>query len=278
MSEVPLPIKVVVVFGAPATGKTTLLRAVEQLNRRESAGGVHFVTIDEPTDSEEIRLMINQMYTETEETIARGESIAAALQTRIMQRRAEMYQEFYRQFVAKELQAAKESHRSAIVVVCDGHVLTDDKLYMQSKVDSGQVSHTQQAEYEAKKLALLGTMHVAFSKPEAFLELAFHDMSGTTHAQRLAARDSVAERGVPAHVFARLAAYSARTLSTLLAKNSAPVMAKLMCDNLTPDQVTAQFYHFVLTEVLYGILPETRAMSLDDMPAPSAASAAEVVC
>lgn len=281
MSEVVIPIKVVVVFGAPATGKTTLLRAVEKLNRRETAGGLHFVTLDEPTDSEEIRLMINQMYTETPETIARGESIAAALQTRIMQRRAEMYQEFYQNFVASELKVAKEALRAAIVVLCDGHVLTDDKLYMQSKVDAGQVSFVQQSEYEAKKLALLSTMHLAFSKPEAFLELAFDDMSGATHAKRLAVRDSLAERGVPASVFATLAAYSARTLETLAAKDAAPVIAKLVCDNMSPDQVLAAFQRFVITEVLYGVLPASRAMSLDDMPAPPAdgsATAPEVVC
>lgn len=245
-----IPIHVVVAFGAPTTGKTTLLKNLERLNDRAELGGVHFVTIHEPTNEPAIDALIKTMYNETKDQIARGESIAALVQTTIMQRRAQLYTEMLDQFASKTLPVATKAKRDAIVVVCDGHLLTDDKLYMQSKVDGGQVTAAQQVVYEAKKAELLANMHPKFARPAAFFELSIDDTSGGTHVKRIVERDSAAERDVPEQVFVVLEQYAERTRAALAEEKFAPIVHRVATDKANPRKVLTEFYQFTTDRVL----------------------------
>lgn len=250
--QFPFPISVVVVFGAPTTGKTTLLKNLEKLNCRAASGGVHFVTLHEPTNDPEIVALLKQMYNETPEQIARGESVAANVQTCIMQRRASGYASFVEDFAAKVAPAVRFGKREAVVVVCDGHVLTDDKLYMQSKVDSGQVSREQQRIYEEKKSALLAQMHPKFARPDVFYELSMDDKSGATHVRRIIERNSQVESDVPASVFVTLDQYSERTRIALAAEPHAPIVRRTATDKECSALVFNNFCEFVQTELFRG--------------------------
>ncbi len=238
----PLNVVCVVVFGAPATGKTTLLRMLEAATE----GTVHYATIDEPTHYPDIAQKLAIMYNESQETIAAGKSVAFDVQMRIMTRRAQIYAEFYHGLLQLHVELAAKKGCHTVAVVCDGHLLTDDKLYVQSKVDSGQISLDQQHSYEVIKEAYLKTLPPLFATPDEFLELTLADASGHTHIRRIAARESFVEVGVPAAVFARLSQYASRASDQLTRDLGATTaISTMLTDTFTPLEMLQKFKHFV---------------------------------
>lgn len=234
-----IALAIVVVFGAPATGKTTLLKG---LKKEPAHGSFYYTTIDEPTHAPHIVALLRQMYTETDEAVRAGLSVATQVQNEIMEERARLYNKFT-ESCPPDIWRALRANAGTLVVVCDGHLLTDDKLYVASKVASGQISADQLAVYEKRKEELVHELHAAFARPLGFVELALVDKTGETHVRRIAQRDSVAEAGLPPAVFARLAQYSEKTRTTLEREGFAT--ERIFADSTDPSGVISQFQELV---------------------------------
>ncbi len=248
-----MELAVIVVFGAPATGKTTLL---QRIKNEPLQGKVYYTTIDEPTHEPHIVELLRQMYNETEAVVRAGNSVAYRVQSEIMSERARLYREFAETSKAmKEIRSAAHAGAKTLVVVCDGHLLTDDKLYAASKADSGQISSDQLRIYETHKAAFLREMHSSFARPLAFIELVLDDESGQTHARRISERDSVAEAGVPADIFARLARYSHTTAEDLARHDFA--VDRITTDHCDPAAVHSAFSAIVQAKLAASDLTPT---------------------
>lgn len=240
---------VVTVFGAPGVGKTTL---VNDLNRRAQNSPTYYVAIEEPTNAPHIVELLLRMYG--------NESATAAIdaQLAILEERAAQMQHFASDELPRHIDAARAANCTNLVVVCDGHPLTD-QLYMSAKVETGAITAEQAADYDLRRAALLEQLPRQFATPLGVIEMALVDQSGQSHARRIARRDTVAERGVNPAVFAHLASHSHQTLLQLAKRPGVEFAATLYVNDdpalsdrpvLSPAAVMATFCSAVESSVL----------------------------
>lgn len=261
----------IVVYGPPGTGKTTLLAQLRARNA-DPWCAFRFVTLDEPTRGPVIASLLQRMYTETAADIAAGRSVAHEVQTRIMHARAASYTECMNSTLEPEMLLADACGKQ-LVLVCDGHLTTDDKLYVRSKYDAGQISTQQLITYSGECAQLLATLPVFVAAPAFYCQLVIaNDTDGTKHYRRVVVqRQDETERGVAAQVFARLASY-AETTRMLLQKNNGAQVLTLNTDALTPTEVCNQFIAMIAercaSDPLYPLPP---------VPAPDAPVAKAVL-
>lgn len=236
----------IVLFGCPGVGKTTLLKEL----RKHRGDRFRFLTLDEPTRGEEVSALLARMYNETKEEIAAGRSVAAAVQTLIMETRAASYKELLASSHWTKVAHDAQLFGYDTVVVCDGHLLTDDKLYVRSKFDGGQISTEQLAIYEERKNALLAAMDPLCSSPRIYCHLTIDaDESGTKHHHRVCTlRQDEAERGAPPSVFARLARYADDTAEEL-ARDASRKVHRLNSDGRSPMEVCDDFVAMLAREI-----------------------------
>jgi deoxyadenosine/deoxycytidine kinase len=272
----PMQVLVVAVFGAPATGKTTLLRKLAKYTE----GKIHYVTIDEPTNDPVINDLIAKMYKERTGVVPEGQSVAWQVQTRIAQMRIETYDDFAHMHLAGHIEDAARKGCDTIALVSEGHLLTDDKLYVQSKVDSGQITKQQFHYYEVAKADFLSRIPRLYAQPCAFLELALDDTSGVTHVARIEARGSKAESGEPPEVFANLARYSEQTRRILEKPNNTflkqPVVDRIVTDRLSPEDLLRDFCAFV-SKLAADARAESRALLQRSSAAPKSPMQTEIL-
>lgn len=206
-----------VLFGAPGTGKTTTLRLLAESGRGNAEGGFLFATIEEPTNQPHIVELLKQMYAETPESIANNGSIAFEVQCAILRARVKSYADFTRTQLRQIGEAARERNKR-VVVVLDGHPLTDDLLYVASKHAAGQISAAQREAYTDIKTHALGGIGDLFGSPTVYCQIKIaNDPSGAEHHKRVCVqRKNAAEEGVDTKVFADLAKFADRAMSVLL--------------------------------------------------------------
>lgn len=227
-----------VVFGAPGAGKTTLLSKLRERSAK-SEGPFYFITLDEPTRLPHIVSLLTRMYVEMAQNVPAAESIAAHAQTAIMQERVLSFKKV-ELTLASELAVAIAQNKR-LVIVCDGHLHTDDKLYVRSKYDAGQINAEQFAAYELEKAALLAGLPLLSAEPTLFCHLMIEDdANGLKHYHRVCEqrKDSV-ETGVPPETFARLARYATETAQML--KAQLRTLVTLNTDGKEPDEVVDEF-------------------------------------
>lgn len=241
----------VAIYGAPGTGKTTLLEEIERRNDEEDCP-YYFQTIDEPTSRADIAERLRLMYAETANDVESGSSVTAEVQTLIMQTRISQYDCFMEhslRFALREANARKKT----LVVVCDGHVLTDDKLYVRSKHDAGQISTQQFAQFTACKERALADAAEFFAAPAAYFQLTIdNDPTGTKHHHRVCVqRANATESNVDPAVFARLAQYADSTFELLqqTASTNNCTVAKIPTDQCTPTEVYAEFLRLIADKI-----------------------------
>jgi deoxyadenosine/deoxycytidine kinase len=216
-----IPLMVVVAFGAPGVGKTTLVRDFASDPR---GGKLYYCAIEEPTDEPKIVDLLVRMYNKA--------SVGAAMEAQmaILEARIARFQRFLATELARHgAAAATAAGAGGLVVVCDGHPLSD-QLYMNAKLQRGELTREQLVHYDARRAALLVELPAPFARPCAFIELALSDESGAEHAARITKRDTLAERGVDTTVFSDLARHSHKLTSDLAKLPYAPFVATVRVD------------------------------------------------
>ena len=226
---------VVVAFGAPGTGKSTLCGELLARNG-DAASPFRFAIIDEPTQRADIVALLTQMYNETADDIAAGRSVAALAQTSIMEARVESYIDFANNRLPAERARAASEHKR-LVVVCDGHVLSDTEIYVRAKFEAGQISDAELMTFIARRHEALNGVSDAFARPALYCHLTIDDdPSGAKHHHRVCTqRNNAVESGVDSSVFARLAQYASEASTTLRCADRLPT------NELSPTAVCDQF-------------------------------------
>lgn len=253
-----LSIVVVVAFGEPSVGKSLLLSNLETLNGRADLEDEPFyATIDEPTADAEICEQIKRVY-EQKNAVAATEGgdndslLVLRVQRMILRRRIAQYKQFIEERLASSMHRARLAGRKSLVIVCDGHTLTDSYLYVRSRIESGQLSQAQFLEHQLLQSTLLSDVASALRQPDAFVRLAIGDKSGKTHQHRiLAYRRTETERDVPASEFARLAKHADFAEATM-ARRLGSMVARIVTDRKEPKCVLDEFRRFVRDSVLGG--------------------------
>lgn len=166
-----LSIVVVVAFGEPSVGKSLLLSNLETLNGRADLEDEPFyATIDEPTADAEICEQIKRVY-EQKNAVAATEGgdndslLVLRVQRMILRRRIAQYKQFIEERLASSMHRARLAGRKSLVIVCDGHTLTDSYLYVRSRIESGQLSQAQFLEHQLLQSTLLSDVASALRQP-----------------------------------------------------------------------------------------------------------------
>lgn len=241
---------VIVLYGAPGTGKSTLCERL-LLKNSDATCRYRFATIDEPTGRPEIASLLKAMYKETPTDWAAGRSVAARVQTDIMEARFDTYSGFVKHKLFEERAQADASNRR-LVVVCDGHILTDDKLYAKSKHDARQISEEDFSIYQNLKLVLWYELPNMFARPAAFVQLKIdNDSTGVVHHKRVCEqRNTGTEADVDPAVFARLDSYADYAWTELLndsmtwfteSQFTLYEVLKLQTNGVSPEEVCTNF-------------------------------------
>jgi len=232
----------VVVFGEPAVGKSLLLANLAALNKLDLSDEPFYACIGEPTSEPEISAAIKRVYEESGDAIESGRSEAIDVQALILKRRIEQFHEFFELGLARALKAARAAGRRTLVVVCDGHTLTDSYLYVRSRIASGQIRADEFAAHEVRQRTLLGGVQPALVVPDAFVQLAIGDRSGETHRHRIVEyRRTATECNVAPHTFAELARHADMARVELERRFAGAAFARLTTDDKTPRQVCNAF-------------------------------------
>ena len=199
---------VCVVWGAPGTGKTTLLKNLESA---DDIAGFRICTVAEPTDDAKIKKLIKEAYCGD-----KAAEVAAYVQNMIMEARHASYVYFVENRLEKERQAASAENKD-LLVVCDGHIITDELVYVRSKHASEQISDSQLLKYWQRRRELERVGPSIFAKPTCFVQLRIDDDDdGQKHWHRVCVeRNTGVESDVPPSVFAHLAAFADSGQETL---------------------------------------------------------------
>lgn len=223
-----------VVYGAPGTGKTTLITAIKALD--DKALPYCFTTIEEPTHNAEIVELLKQMYNETPEFSASGHSLAAKTQLCILEARFETYRAHVARIDA--LRAEAQSRSKRLVVVFDGHVTTDMMIYVRSKMAAGQINPLQYCTH-THKIARLEKQLGYRITPDVLCQLCISDDEfGIEHHRRVCLlRQTEAERDVPPSVFANLAAYANAAHASMKRNNPMMTTARIDTKTVGPDTI-----------------------------------------
>ena len=196
---------VVVLYGAPGTGKTTLL----EMLRERAHDKFHFVTVVEPTNSPEIVALLQQMYEQSEADIRAGRSVTLRTQAAIMRARFAAMRAVAANYPWDLLHAV--AHRKRLVYVCDGHPLSDAALYARAKFDSHEMTTAEFAWYLRELASELQHFELSLlCTPQLFLKLHLEgDTDGSLHYHRVfTLRQTEAERNVPPSVYKHLAEHA----------------------------------------------------------------------
>jgi len=244
MSGTPLlSIVSVVVYGEPGVGKTSLLQRLTARNQCDAADDEPFyVTIDEPTADAAIGEQIRRVYANAD--AGGSEELVRSVQRLIMRRRVAQYKEFLDDKLAAAMQSARLANRTALVVLCDGHTLTDSYLYVRSRIETGQLRDSAFLQHQNEQADVLCDVPSALRAPDAFVRLAMADRSGGTHHYRVCeCRRSAAERDVPAREFARLARH-ADFAEQAMAQRFDVASTRIETDRCTPEAVVDSVRRF----------------------------------
>jgi deoxyadenosine/deoxycytidine kinase len=182
----------IVIFGAPGSGKTTQARKLADAL-------VNGYCAVEPTDG--VAPLINDVYMKVP-------GAAFKLQTHVLKNRLDTYIER-----CGKLQA----------FVADGHIMTDFPMFVSPRIQSGQFTHDEKEEYLAKYFAAISYFVAAYSKINLLI---FLDASGKTTARRIELRDSGAETGVDPEVFDNYVKQANEVLSGVIAVQKAVINAE----------------------------------------------------
>lgn len=239
----------IVVFGAPGTGKTLLFKALRALND-DSSCPYYFVTIDEPTQRADIAKLLAAVYQETVSDIDAGYSKALLVQRLIANARADACSDLMSSELPTALCTADKQNKT-VVVVSDGHLLTDAKIYVRRRADLRQIGEAELLEFSAYRESLLASMSAPLAKPSVFCHMLIdNDVDGTKHLHRVCTlRANETERGVPAAEFAEFARYANAAYKELaedsIANKAMHQMSRIDTDNKTPEAVLQEFLALV---------------------------------
>jgi hypothetical protein len=208
---------VIVVYGAPGTGKSTLLHVLERND--DDQVPFHFAVLHEPTSDPAIVAMIKQAYDEQDAAASGASSdVAARVQHCIMDARAQAFADFCRdRLSAARAEALRRG--KPLVVVSDGHPATDMMIYVTCKLVHNQITEAQCDELIAKSRRFGQGIVAPLVQPHAFLQLRIgDDADGRKHWNRVCVlRQSEAESNVQPQTFAELAKYADLCYQTLAA-------------------------------------------------------------
>jgi deoxyadenosine/deoxycytidine kinase len=205
----------VVVFGCPGVGKTTLIDALRAND--------HYATVPEPTTSERIRTLIADMY-------EKKPNSAIRLQTAILSERIDA--------MALGLDATDKK-----IVVCDGHPMTDLLIYGKLHVQNKTMTVEEYEDYERR------IWKSTFMMPTTvFIQLKIgNDENGEKHFHRIHnLRASQEEQSVDMSVFndmSKMSSLAPESIKQMLGDSA--FIGSIETDAKTPDQVLSEFLEMV---------------------------------
>jgi len=207
------------VYGAPGTGKSTLLDALE--SNADDGCPFWFAVVHEPTRKPKIARLIREAYKQDHRGNVDGLAKSYAFQAQMLiaeQRRVDV-QDFVDNWLDGSLQQAAK-HGKRLVVVFDGSPGTDLLLYGSCKHEDGLISDDQLKLLQQTTKKVVLSVPVRFQAPSLFVQLRIaDDTDGRKHWHRVCVqRAAETERGVSPDVFARLARFADATAERLATK------------------------------------------------------------
>lgn len=223
----------IVIFGAPGSGKTT---QVQMLAKRLSCVRCEI----EPTDG--VKSLIGEVY-------AKKPGAAFRLQMHVLEKRRETYKRL-------------RDERDDVLLIVDGHILTDYQMFVEPHFDSGAFDDEEKVVYLKHFEQALLEFQEAWQTIEKVVYL---DASCVVAADRVSLRSSSAEAGVDPTVFEEFARSARRVVATFPDPSVIRVNADLDAESVNEKILAA----------LKGVVDERHFVSSDESPAAEPAATAE---